>query len=155
MHQIENDKIKQFILYIFRNLFDVEFRYWTTKLKVDALMWILIKLSQYFDDDKFIIIIDYIALKSTLQTKIKNQRFVRLNKWFMFLSKYMSRMNIVYKSNTSHQNVDELFKLTTYNTKIYLIVILIANNDFHQKFRQVLFSNFRFDKIYVKIQNQI
>ena len=67
----------------------------------------------------------------------------------------MSRMNIVYKSNTSHQNVDELFKLTTYNTKIYLIVILIANNDFHQKFRQVLFSNFRFDKIYVKIQNQI
>ena len=115
----------------------------------------MIKLSQYFDDDTFTIIIDHIAFKSILQTKIKNRRFARLNEWFMFLFKYMFRMNIIHKLNTLYQNVNELFKLTTYNTKIYSIVILITNNDFHQEFREIMFLNFRFDKIYAKIQNQI
>ena len=73
----------------------------------------------------------------------------------MFLFKYMFRMNIIHKSNTLHQNVNELFKLATYNTKIYSIVILTANDDFHRKFREIMFLNFRFDKIYAKIQNQI
>ena len=73
----------------------------------------------------------------------------------MFLFKYMFRMNIIHKLNTSHQNINELFKLTTYKTKIYSIIILIANNDFYRKFREIMFLNFRFDKIYAKIQNQI
>ena len=65
----------------------------------------------------------------------------------------MFRMNIIHKSSTSHQNVDELFKLITHNTKTYSTMILIANDDFHRNFREVMFLNFRFDKIYTKIQN--
>ena len=48
-----------------------------------------------------------------------------------------------------------MLKLTTYNTKTYLIEILFTNENFRQFIRETLFSNFCFQKIYVKIKNQI
>jgi hypothetical protein len=79
LHQIEANEIKRSILFFFKSLIETEFKYWATKLKTTAFVWIFIKLSQYFDDESFTIITDHFALKSTLQTKTTERRFARFN----------------------------------------------------------------------------
>ena len=155
LHQIDNDDVKRSILFIFRDLSNVEIRYWITKLKVEALIWVLIKLFQYFDDDTFIVITDHTALKETLQTKIKNQRLTRLNEWSMFFFTYFSRMKIIHRFEKSHQNVDELFRLFIYDVEIYSTIILSANEKFHAFIRNSLSIDSHFDKIYNKLKQQI
>jgi hypothetical protein len=66
LHQIEKNDVERFILFLFKSLIEVESRYWATKLETTTLVWALTKLSQYFDDDLFIVIIDHFVLKSTL-----------------------------------------------------------------------------------------
>ena len=167
LHQIEKNEIKKSILFLFKNLFDVEIKYWTTKLKIDVLIWAFIKFSQYFDDDKFIVVIDHIVFKSTLQTKIKNRRSTKLKKWFMFLFQYLSRMNIVYRFDKTHQNTNDFFRLFTqiknvlfvvvieYMKKTYLTIFLNVDEIFRNTIKNFLSNDSHFDRIYHKIQQQI
>jgi hypothetical protein len=69
-HQIEKNDVKRSIFFLFKNLIEIESRYWVTKLKTTTFVWALTKLSQYFDDEFFIVIIDHFALKLTLQIRI-------------------------------------------------------------------------------------
>ena len=73
LHQLDkNLKIKQSILFLSHCLNTAEQEYWLTELKTDALVWTLIKLLQYFDQDQFTVYTDHSALKSALQTKTKS-----------------------------------------------------------------------------------
>ena len=167
LHQVEKNEIKKSILFLFKNLFDVEIKYWATKLKIDVLIWAFIKFSQYFDDDKFIVVIDHIVFKSTLQTKIKNQRSAKLKEWFMFLFQYLSRMNIVHRFDKTHQNTNDFFRLFTLNKNIlfvvviehmketYSIVFLNVDEVFRNTIKDFLSNDSHFNKIYHKIQQQI
>ena len=155
LHQIDNDDVKRLILFISRNLSNVETRYWVTELKVEALIWALTTLSQYFDNDAFIVITDHTTLKKALQTKIKSRRSTRLNEWSMFLFTYFSRMKIIHRFEKSHQNADDLFRLFTYDVEIYSTVILNANEKFHVFIRNSLLIDLHFDKIYNKLKQQV
>ena len=155
LHQINVDDIEKSILYISRDLSNAKTKYWVTKLKVETLMWVLIKLFQYFDDDSFIVITNHIALKFALQIKTKNRRSFKLNEWNMFLFTYFSRMKIIHKIDATHQNANDFFKLFTYDKKSYFIIIMSANETFQNFIRQIFSKNFHFEKIYEKIQQQI
>ncbi len=168
LHQIEKNDVKRSILFLSKNLTEVEFRYWARKLKTATLIWIFIKLFQYFDDESFTIIIDHFALKSALQTKTTERRFARLNEWAMFLFTFLSRMIIIHKFEKNHLNADELSRLVCVNddesekktqkneSVISLsIVVDFANSNFLKVVRKAVFTDDVFDKIFQKIKDQL
>jgi predicted XRE-type DNA-binding protein len=172
LHQIEKNDVKRFILFLFKSLIEVESRYWATKLKTTTFVWALTKLSQYFDDDFFIVIIDHFALKSTLQTRIIERRSQRLNEWVMFFSTFLSKMTIIHRLDKNHLNADELSRLTFVeddkeeqkNTqKIdendFILTLLISTKIAHSNFlnvvRDEIFKNDVFERIFQKIINQM
>ena len=66
VHQLNKDEVKRLVLFLSRDLNDAKIKYWATKLKAETLIWILIKLSQYFDDDNFTMMTNHTALKAIL-----------------------------------------------------------------------------------------
>ena len=133
LHQKNKNKEKKSILFLSRSLSLIEIKYWSIELKINVLIWIFIKLFQYFDDKSFKMIIDYFVLKTTLQIQNTKRRFNKFNEWFMFLSKFLSRKNIMHKIKISHQNANELFKLLFSLNKnkkeFFLFVTIILNNE--------------------------
>jgi hypothetical protein len=97
LHQIEKNDVKRFILFLFKSFSEVESKYWATKLKTTTFVWALTKLSQYFDDDFFIVIIDYFALKSTLQTRIIEKKSQRIQ-WISYVLFHVLVKNDNYSS---------------------------------------------------------
>ena len=72
----------------------------------------------------------------------------------------MFRIKIIYRVEKTYSNANELSKLLifdakTYYAKIYFTIILSANENFQKFFREFLFKNSYFDKIYEKIKKQI
>jgi hypothetical protein len=166
LHQIEKNDVKRSILFLSKNLTEVEFRYWATKLETAAFVWAFIKLFQYFNDESFTIIIDHFALKSTLQIRTTEKRFARFNEWAMFFFTFFSRMIIIHKFEKNHLNADELSRLVCVNDDesekktqknefviSLFIVVDIANSSFLNVVRKAIFTNDVFDKIFQKIKN--
>ena len=146
MHQLNKDEVKKFVLFLSRDLNDAKIKYWTTKLKIETLIWILIKLLQYFDDDNFTIVTDHTALKAILQNKIIDRRSTRLNEWIMYLSTYLFRMNIIYKFEKSHNNVDGLSRIfiNYIDAYAYSVITITANDEFLIEFKDVLIIDSHF-----------
>jgi hypothetical protein len=168
LHQIEKNDVKRSILFFLKNLTEVEFKYWATKLKTAAFVWAFIKLLQYFDDESFTIIIDHFVFKSALQIKTTERRFARFNEWAMFFFTFFSRMIIIHKLEKNHLNADELSRLVCVDDdeserKIQknefvislFIVVDIANSNFLNVVRETIFTDDVFDKIFQKIKNQL
>ena len=159
LHQVEKNEIERFIFFLSRDLFDAKTKYWITKLKTNVLIWALIKLSQYFDDESFTMIIDYIALKFALQIKITNRKSIRFNEWFMYLSIYLSKMKIIHRAEKIHNNANDFFKIfieiEIWYVDVYFIVVLSADQDFQIIIKKALLSNSHFERIYNKIRVQI
>jgi hypothetical protein len=44
LHQIEKNDVKRFILFFFKSLTEIEFKYWATKIKTITFVWAFIKL---------------------------------------------------------------------------------------------------------------
>ena len=154
IYQVNKESVEKSILVLSKDLSDAKTRYWTIELKIDALIWILIKLSQYFDDENFTVIIDHTALKSTLQNKSFDCRSTRLNKWIMYLSIYLFRIKIVHRAKKSHNNVDELSRLLIIyvNAHAYLVVTIEASEKFLDKLKKFLKFDSIFKRIYQKLQ---
>jgi hypothetical protein len=162
-HQIEKNDVKRFILFLFKSLTEVEFKYWATKLETTAFVCAFIKLSQYFDDDSFTIIIDHFAFKSTLQIKTTKRKFARFNEWAMFFFTFFSRMIIIHKFDKNHLNANELSRLVCIDDdesekksqkNEFIISLFIiansANSSFLNVVRKIIFKNDIFDKIFQK-----
>ena len=113
LYQISTDGIQRPVLFLSRDLSDAKTRYWSTELEVGALVWALMKLSQYFDDGEFTVITDHIALKSALQNKTSGRRSNRLNEWALYLSTFQPRMKIIHRARKSHGNADGLSRIST------------------------------------------
>ena len=96
VHQMKKNEMKRSIFF-FRCFINAKTNYWTIKLKTRILIWTLIKLLQYFDDEFFTIVIDHSILKTILQININDKRSVRFNEWIMFLFTFQSRMTIIHK----------------------------------------------------------
>jgi hypothetical protein len=167
-HQIEANEVKQSILFLFKNLIETEFKYWATKLKTTTFVWAFIKLSQYFDDESFTIIIDHFAFKSALQTRTTKRRFAKFNEWIMFFFTFFSRMIIVHEFEKNHLNTDELSRLVCINDdesekKIqkneFVISLSVVTNSANSSFLNIvwktIFKNEIFDKIFQKIKKQM
>ena len=78
----------------------------------------------------------------------------------MYFLIYLSRIKIIYRVEKIYSNANELFRLLIfdakiYYAKIYLTIILNANEDFQKSLRESLFKDSYFGKIYKKIQKQI
>jgi hypothetical protein len=172
LHQIEKNDVERFILFLFKSLIEVESRYWATKLETTTLVWALTKLSQYFDDDFFIVITDHFALKSTLQIRIIERRFQRLNEWAMFLSTFLSRMTIIHRLDKNHLNADKLSRLTFVeddkeeqkniqkdDENDFILTLFISTEITHSNFlnvvRDEILKNDVFERIFQKIINQM
>ena len=125
-------------------------------MKIDALIWALIKLSQYFDDENFTVITDHTTLRSTLQNKFFDRRSTRLNEWVIYFSIYLSRIKILHRAKKSHNNVNELSRLLiiNVNTHAYLVTIIEVSEKFLDKLKKSLKSNSIFKRIYQKLQQQ-
>ena len=156
IHQVNKKDVEKSILFLSRDLSDAKTRYWATELKIDALIWVLIKLSQYFDDEIFTEITDHTTLKSILQNKSFDCRSTRLNEWVMYLSIYLFRMKIVHRARKSHNNVDELSRLLIIyvNAYAYLVVTIEVNEKSLDKFKKFLKFDSIFKRIYEKLQQQ-
>ena len=156
VHQVNKEDVKRSILFLSRDLSDAKTRYWAIELKIDALIWALIKLSQYFDDEIFIVITNHTTLKSTLQNKSFDRRSTRLNEWIMYLSIYLSRMKIVHRAKKNHNNVDELSRLLIIyvHAHAYLVTTIETSEKFLDKLKKSLKSNSIFKRIYEKLQQQ-
>jgi hypothetical protein len=132
----------------------------------------LTKLSQYFDDDFFIVITDHFALKSTLQIRIIEKKFQRLNEWTMFFSTFLSKMTIIHRFDKNYFNANELSRLIFVendkeqqkntqkddeNDFILTLFILtkIAHSNFLNVVRDEIFKNDVFERIFQKIINQM
>ena len=115
------------------------------------------KLSQYFNDENFTMIMNHIVLKATFQNKIIDRRSIKLNEWFMFLFTYLSRMTIIYRSEKSHNNVDNLFRIFIDYIDVcaYSVATITTNNEFLIEFRDALIINSHFHQIYEKLQAQM
>ena len=157
IHQMNKKDVKKSILFLSKDLSDAKIKYWATELKIDVLIWALIKLSQYFDDEIFIVITNHTTLKSTLQNKSFDRRSTRLNEWIMYLSIYLSRMKIVHRVKKSHNNVDELSRLLIIyvHAYTYLVATIKISEKFLDKLKKSLKSNSIFKRIYEKLQQQI
>jgi hypothetical protein len=168
LHQIEKNEVKRFIFFLFKNLIEVEFKYWTTKLKTTTFVWIFTKLFQYFDDESFTIITDHFALKSVLQIKTTERRFARFNEWVMFFFTFLSRMIIIHKFEKNHLNANELSRLVCIdddknerkiqkNESVISLSVVTnsANSNFLNIVRKTIFKNEIFDKIFQKIKKQM
>lgn len=158
LHQIDSNGIKRPILFLSRDLTDIETRYWAIELEVGALVWALIKLPQFFDDEKFTVVIDHIALKSALQNKTNNRRFIRFNEWALYLFTFQSRMKIIHRAGKSHDNVDGLSRLPITDTKlvhVLSIMVIRAEEELLKNIATALPKDFHFDKIYEQIQKQV
>ena len=72
----------------------------------------------------------------------------------MFLSTYLFKMNIIYKLEKSHNNVDDLSRIfiNYINAYVYSIIIITANNEFLIEFKNALIIDFHFHQIYEKLQ---
>ena len=156
VHQVNKEDVKRSILFLSRDLSDAKTRYWAIELKIDALIWALIKLSQYFDDEIFTVITDHTTLKSTLQNKSFDRRSTRLNEWIMYLSIYLSRIKIVHRARKSHNNVDELSRLfiTYVNAHALFVAIIEISEKFLDKLKNSLKLNSIFKRIYQKLLQQ-
>ena len=119
----------------------------------------MIKFSQYFDDEFFTMIIDYIVFKFVLQIKITNRKSICFNEWFMYLSIYLSKMKIIHRAKKNHNNANDFFKIfieiEIYYVDVYFIVVLNVNQDFQIIIKKTLSSNSHFERIYDKIRAQI
>jgi hypothetical protein len=130
------------------------------------------KLSQYFDDEFFIVIIDHFALKSTLQTRTIEKRSQRFNEWIMFLFTFLSKMTIIHRFDKNYFNANELSRLifvendkedqrnvqkNDENDFILMLFIStkIAHSNFVNVVRDEIFKNDVFEKIFQKIINQM
>ena len=156
IHQVNKEDVERSILFLSRDLSDAKTRYWATELKIDALIWALIKLFQYFDDENFTVITNHTTLKSILQNKSFDRRSTRLNKWVMYFSIYLSRMKIVHRARKSHNNVDELSRLLIIYVHVhaYFVATIKTSEKFLDKLKKSLKSNSIFKRIYEKLQQQ-
>jgi hypothetical protein len=169
-HQIEKNDVKRFIFFLFKTFIEVESRYWATKLKTTTFVWALTKLSQYFDDDLFIVIIDHFALKSTFQIRIIEKRFQKLNEWVMFLFTFLSKMTIIHRFDKNHLNANKLSRLTFVeddkkkqnniqknDENDFILTLFISTKIAHSNFLNVvhdeILKNDVFERIFQKIIN--
>ena len=156
LHQIDKNEVKRSILYLSKCLTDAETRYWTIELKTETLIWILTKLPQYFDDGSFTVVTNHSTLKTTLQTNTSEKRFVKFNEWIMFFAKFESRMTIIHRPGTQHQNADGLSRLLRESDQITLPINVISDEkNFLKKIAKELSTDRVFAKVMKKLKNQI
>ena len=158
----------ELILFFNRLLNSVETRYWSTKLKLTDIVWMLKKIRHMIKVFQFstIIYIDYdaalnIAKQTSLFIIFTNKFNLRLIKAFDYLQRF--NLNIRHKSNKQHIVFDALFRLTSTNiTKMFhnekffandeldvlFIAFLIKMND---EFRNKIFNDYQTDLNWQKI----
>ena len=111
----------QSIMFLSRLLNSIETRYWSTKIKIVEIVWILRKIRHFIKFVALFIIIytDHeTALSIIKQTTFTSSFTNKLNLRLMCVSNYIQRfdLNIRHKSNRTHIVSNALFKLINLNT---------------------------------------
>ena len=73
----------------------------------------------------------------------------------MFLLIYLFRMNIIYKFEKNHNNVDDFSRISINCVKVnfYSMTIISVSEDFLKEFKNAFAMNFHFHIIYKKTSN--
>ena len=160
------------ILFLSRLLFDVEIRYWFTKLKLNDIVWILRKIRHLFDfslTKSFVIFIDHdVALEIIKQISmiiVSTDKFnFRLVKAFDYIQRF--ELKIRHKFDKQHIVFDALFRLVNINIDVastdeseldvlFIITLVQMKKDFRRKFIADYITNFNWKKISDVLNKQI
>ena len=70
----------------------------------------------------------------------------------MFLFTYFSRMTIIYRSEKSHNNVDDLSRIFIdyIDICVYSVITIITSNEFLIELKNALIIDLHFHQIYEK-----
>ena len=141
---INKIKTKKKLFCFFLDLFSTQkTKYWSTKLKIEALIWTFIKLFQYFDNELFKVITNHLMLKNAFQTKIIERKSIKLNEWILYLFTFLFKMTIVHRIKKIHQNVNDLSRLpakTKTETNNFSNVVIANNENLFEKNRGWVFK---------------
>ncbi|RMZ86659.1 hypothetical protein DV736_g6115, partial [Chaetothyriales sp. CBS 134916] len=101
------------VLFLSKALTAVEKQYWPTELETGALVWALEKLPQYTDQEKLTIYCDHEAILASFKdnSPLKGRRSDRLNRWRLFLARYVNKAEIKHKPGKDHKNADGLSRI--------------------------------------------
>ncbi|RMZ85683.1 hypothetical protein DV736_g6568, partial [Chaetothyriales sp. CBS 134916] len=101
------------ILFLSKALTEAEKRYWPTELETGALVWALQKLPQYTDQEKLTIWCDHEAILASFKdtSPLQGRRSDRLNRWRLFLAKYLGKAIVKHKPGKDHKNADGLSRI--------------------------------------------
>ena len=157
----------QFIMFLSKMLNIVETKYWSTKLEVAILIWMIKKIRHIIETaiKTTVIFIDHFA--STLiarQTFLNFSNIDKLNLKFVKAFAYLSQFDfdVRYKLNKTNIVFDALFRLSTINNaskstnvfwencqlfEIFQISLIIMTNDFKQKLAAEYFKDIFWAKI--------
>ena len=170
----------QSIMFLFRLLNSIETRYWSIKMKIADIVWILRKIRHfiesftsfiviYIDHDVTLNIVKQITLSSFSTNKL-NFRLVRVNDYiqrfdlnirhksnkFHLVSNVLSKLiNLNDSSTSSKEELDAFFILVDVDTNhsnvdVYLICSLMKMNDV---FRQKILNDYKIDSNWNRILN--
>ena len=151
------------ILFLNRLMIFVESRYWSTKLKLVDIVWVLKKIRHMIEVVDFVLLIvvyidhDFV-LRIVKQITLSINSIDKLNLRLIRASNYLQRfnLNIRHKFDKQHIVLDAFFKLVSVNIESFLwkffanekeldalfIVSLIEMNEF---FRKRIIANYESD----------
>ena len=160
------------ILFLSRLLFDVEIKYWFTKLKLNDIIWVLRKirhLLDFFLTKSFVIFIDHDAVLEIV--KQINMIIVSIDKLNLRLVKTFDyiqcfELKIRHKFDKQHIVFDALFKLVSTNIDVasidesefdvlFIITFVQMKKDFRRKFIADYITDFNWKKISDVLNKQI
>ena len=160
------------ILFLSRLLFDVEIKYWFTKLKLNDIIWILRKirhLLDFFLTKFFVVFIDHdVALEIVKQISMTivsiNKFNFRLVKTFDYIQRF--ELKIRHKFDKQHIVFDALFKLVNINIDVasvdeselnvlFITILVQMKKDFRRKLIADYITNLNWKKIFDVLNKQI
>ena len=154
------------ILFLSRLLFDVEIKYWFTKLKFNDIVWILRKirhLLDFFLAKSFVMFIDHeTVLKIAKQINMTIVSTDKFNFRFVRTLDYIQRfeLKIRHKFDKQHIVFDALFRLVNINIDVASIdeselnvFFIIALVQMKKNFRRKLIANYTTNLNWKKISD--
>ena len=160
------------ILFLSRLLFDVEIKYWSTKLELNDIVWILRKIRHLLDfslTKSFVIFINHDAvLEITKQISMTIVSIDKLNLHLVKAFDYIQRfeLKIRHKFDKQHIVLDALFRLVNINIDVasideseldalFITTLVQMKKDFRRKLIANYITDFNWKKIFDVLNKQI
>jgi hypothetical protein len=160
----------ELILFLSKTLTQVEKRYWSTKLKVVAIVWIVKKLHHMIRASKHLTIIwtNHSVIVSIIkQTKMNTSNTNKLNLRLVRIDMYLFQfdLNVRHKSDRDHVISNALSRLSSFDSsaeeftdtlkdvKVYVEILIEMSFTFKTRLIETYKSDREWSSLYVMLKN--